>query len=243
MYSRILRSTVLLAGAALACFGFSTIAQAQVAVTFTGGYSTIFSNNDGMFGAGIYSANIDGAASSSGIICDDYRDEITTNETWNANAYQVSSLTAANLGETLFGNTIGLSGYAEVAALGSMMFNNDTKFGFLSGITQSDLASAIWDITTPGGIQGLDLRAHALVWAVEATFSNSSRAQTYLSSLSDLWVLTPNPHPGFGSEPQEMLIRHLNVPEGGAPLMYLLLAALSCFGALFIGRRRFQSAR
>jgi len=238
------KSTVLLAGAAIFCIGFSTVARAENLVTFTGGYTTTFSNRDGDFGAGIYSANIDGMPSSSGIICDDYRDEIATNETWNANAYQVSSLTAANLGETLFGNTIGFSGYAEVATLASMMFNNDSTFGFLSGITQSELASAIWDITTPGGIHGLDPRAKILVAFVKASFSGrSTAAQSYLSSLTNLWILTPNPHPGFGLEPQEMFIRGLNVPEGGAPLLYLLLAALACLGAMFVGRPRARIAQ
>lgn len=244
MNSRTLRSTVLLAGAALACFGFSTIARAEVPVTFTGGYSTIFSNSNCAFGVGIYRAKINGKLSSSKINCDDSRDEITTNQTWNASAYQDSSLTADSPGDTPFSNTNDFAGYAEVATLDSMMLGNIFPYSALSGITQPELTSAIWNVAAPGGVNGLDANATALVASVETTFSgNSTATRSYLGSLSNLWILTPNPHPGFGLNPHRMLIRHLNVPEGGDPLLYLLLAALSCFGAMFVSRRRSQTAQ
>jgi hypothetical protein len=139
-----LKSAVLLAGAAIFCFGFSATARAESSVTFTGGYTTTFSNSGGHFGTGFYS--------------DDYRNEITTNDTWNGNDHQ----------------------------------------------------------------------------DVKGSFSGRS----YLSSLTNLWILTPGPHPGFGWKPQKRFIRGLNVPEGGAPLLYLLLAGLSCFGTLFLSRRK-----
>lgn len=163
MNSLTFKSTVLLAGAAFFCFGFSAAARAGDSVTFTGGYTTTFSNSDG-----IYSANINGTSSRSGIISDDYKNEITTNETWNANDFQV----------------------------------------------------------------------------VEGSFlGRSTAAQSYLGSLTNLWILTPNSHPGFGWERRRMYIRGLNVPEGGAPLLYILLAGLSCFGALFVSIRRPRTAQ
>lgn len=244
MNSRILKSTMLLAGAALACFGFSTTARAEVPVTFTGGYSTIFSNADCAFQVGVYRVNIDGKPSSSKINCDDYRDKIATNQAWDADTYQDSSLPADRRRETPFGDTNDFSGYAEVAALGSMMLGNDSTYSEISGITQGELGSAIWGATAPAGTRGLDANANALGTSVETIFSgHSSAAQSYSGSLSNLWILTPNSHPGFGSEPHKMQIRHLDVPEGGSPLLYLLLAALSCFGALFIGWRRSRTAR
>jgi len=168
-----LKSAILLAGAALFCFG-SSAARAENSVTFTGGYSTTFSNSDGHFGAGIH-----GTPFHSGIISDDYRNEITTDETWNGNAYRVSGLTASNFGEPFFGNSIG----------------------------------------------------------------SSTDAQSYLGSLTNLWILTPNSHPGFGFKPSGIFIRGLNVPEGGAAILYLLLAGLSCFGALFLSRRKARTAQ
>lgn len=168
MNSLTLKSTVVLAGAALFCFGFLPAARAEGSVTFTGGYTTTFSTSDGDFGGGSYHANVNGAHYGSRIISEDYRDEIITNETWNANDDQ------------------------------------PTRVNFLG---------------------------------------RSTAAQSYLGSLTDMWILTPGPHPGFGWEPHKMFIRGLNVSEGGAPLLYILLAGLSIFGALFIGRRRKQPAQ
>ncbi|MFY9852344.1 MAG: hypothetical protein WAK26_00530 [Terracidiphilus sp.] len=217
------------------CCGLPALAQDVVSVQFTGGYTTTWGNSGGNYGAGIYSGTINGA-SSPGIICDDFNDEITSGETWNANAYQASSLTASNIDETLFGKTVGITGYAEVGTLVSMMFNNSTTYGSLTGITQAELSSAIWDITAPGGISGLDANALALVVAVEGVYNgNSSLAQSYLATLTNLWILTPNPEgPG---EPQEMWTENLSVPEGGTALMYLLLAGLSCFGAMLFNSK------
>jgi hypothetical protein len=224
-----------IAGAALLCLGLPAFGQSVVSVDFTGGYSTTFANSSGDFGAGIYTGTINGK-SSPGIICDDFNDEVTAGETWNAKAYQASSLASGNIGSTLFGNSIGLTGYAEVATLVSMMFGNTpNSYGGITGITQSELASAIWDITTPGGINGLDAKAKALVASVELAFTgNVSKATTYLATLTNLWILTPDPLTGVGSgEPQEMWTENLKVPEGGAASMFLLLAGVSCFGAMF----------
>jgi hypothetical protein len=229
----------IIAGAALFCLGLPAHGQTVVNVDFTGGYSTTFANSSGDFGAGVYTATINGG-SSPGIICDDFNDEVTSGEKWKAKAYEASSLASGNIGSTLFGNTIGLTGYAEVATLVSMMFGNTpNSYGGITGITQSEIASAIWDITTPGGISGLDKTAKALVAAVESTFGgNVSKATSYLATLTNLWILTPDPLTGVGSgEPQEMWTEGLSMPEGGSALMFLLLAGGTCFGAMFLKYR------
>lgn len=234
--------TAAIVGAALCCLGLPAMGQQLVSVQFTGGYSTTFANSDGDFGAGIYTGTVNGAATP-GIVCDDYHDDISSGETWNANAYQASSLASGNLDNTLFGSAIGLDGYAEIATLVSMMFGNSSTYTngstTITGITQSELSSAIWYITTPGGINGLDSKALSLVSAVESAFgTDTAKATTYLSNLTNLWILTPNPLTGIGNgEPQEMWTMNLSVPEGGAALMYLLLAGLTCFGAMFYSRR------
>jgi hypothetical protein len=226
-------------GIALLCFGRLAIGQSIIsspgtnAVTYTGNYSTIFNNQDGSFGAGTYSAVINGTGSSSGIICDDYKDEITSGEQWSANAYQAQSLASGNVSNTLFGSTVGLTGYAEVATLVNMMFSGGTAFGNISGIKQAEISAAIWDITTSGGIKGLDSNALALVTAVESEYGgNTSAATSYLATMTDLWILTPTAsEPG---RPQEMWVA---VPEGGAAVMYFLLAGAFCFGAMFFRHR------
>jgi hypothetical protein len=227
-----------IAGSSLLCLALPALGQQEVSVDFTGGYSTTFSNSNGDFGAGIYTATINGT-SSPGIICDDFYDDVHSGEVWNAKAYQASSLASGNIGSTLFGNQIGLTGYAEVATLVSMMFSNGTSYGGITGITQTELASAIWDITSPGGINGLDAKAKALVAAVELAFGgNVAKATSYLAGLTNLWILTPDPKTGVGSgEPQEMWTQYLNVPEGGATFMFLLLAGFSCFSAMFFKYR------
>src|ERR1039458_5588751 len=83
----------------------------QTTIDFTGGYTTTWGNVSGDFGAGIYSATIDGL-SSPGIICDDFNDEIVSGETWSATAIRASTL-SSNLESTFFGGAIGLNGYAE----------------------------------------------------------------------------------------------------------------------------------
>jgi len=234
----IARGLAVIAGSALFCFGLPAFGQEVVSVEFTGGYSTTWGNNSGDYGAGIYTATINGATSSSGIICDDFNDQVTTNETWNAKAYQASSLASGNINDTLFGSTIKLTGYAEVATLVSMMFSGSSTYGSITGITQAEISSAIWDLTLGGTnlvekLQGLDSKAQALVSAVYLAFNgNNTASQTYLATLTNLWILTPTP---LGPhEPQEMWTM---LPEGGAAFMFLLLAGASCFGAMFFKYR------
>ena len=237
MNSLTLKSTVLLAGTAFFCLGFSVAARAEDSVTFTGGYTTVFSNSDGASETGNYSADTGGKPSPSGITCDSHSDATTTNEAWDTQACQTPNFMVANLGETLFDNADGSFKYAEVAALGSMMFGGISTYGAPSDITQPEFASAIWNVTNPGNTDGLDANSAALVGAVETGFSGNSNA------VGNRWILTPNPHLGFGFNPQKVNIRYLKVSEGGNPMLYILLAMLSLFGALFVGRRRARTAQ
>ena len=229
------------AGLALLCLSVPALGQQTVSVDFTGGYSAVWGN----WGAGVYSANISnisGSPVTSGMICDDFNDEIYTNETWSAHAYQASSLTSSNIGETLFGSSIGLTGYAEVATLASMMFGGSSTYGSITGITQADLSAAIWYITSGSGgkLGGVSLTATELnlVAAVESAFNGKlSKAQSYLAGLTNLWILNPisgSQNPLNDGRPQEMWVE---APEGGAALAYLLLGGLFCFGALLKRRR------
>jgi len=224
--------------------GLSAFGQ-TVTVGYTGGYSTTWSNNSGDYGAGIYTGTINGVTSPSGIICDDFKDNVTSGETWKATAVQASSLASGNVSGLLFGGSytgagyanIGVTGYAEVATLVSLMFGGGKTYGSITGITQAELSSAIWDITAGGSLQGLDSTATKLVAAVETAFGGkTAAAKTYLAGLTNLWILTPTPA-GKDGEAQEMWTQNLSVPEGGAALMYLLLAMLFCGGAFFMRNR------
>ena len=53
-----------------------------------------------------------------------------------------------------------------------------------------------------------------------------------LSSFGNLWLYVPTPLSGS----QEMW-GNVAVAEGGTAFLYLLLAGLSCFGAMFLRRR------
>ena len=229
-------SVVLFAG--LSAFGQT------VTVDYTGGYSTTWSNDSGNYGAGIYTATINGVTSSSGIICDDFQDNVNPGETWQATAVRASSLASGNVSGLLFGGSnpgyfnVGVTGYAEVATLVSMMFSGTKTYSGVTGtITQAEISSAIWDITAGGALQGLDNTAKQLVAAVEKAFNGkTSAAETYLATLTNLWILTPTPA-GKDGEAQEMWTENLSVPEGGAALMYLLLASLFCGWAFFLRNR------
>jgi hypothetical protein len=235
-----------IATAALLCLGATARAQSVVSVEFTGSYTTTWGNAGGDYGAGIYGGVINGG-SSPGIICDDFNDEIYSGESWKANAYQASQLTATDpstglpyLDDTLFGSKIGFTGYAEMAMVVSAMFSGSSSVAGVTGLTQAELASVLWDIGLGGGLQGLDAKALKLFAALQSYFTTST-AKAYMNSMSSLWILTPSQLGPL--EPQEMWTESLMVPEGGAALLYLLIAGISCFGGIFTQKRGLQAKR
>jgi hypothetical protein len=217
------------AGAILSCLGVTSRAQSDT-VKFSGSYSTTWDGDD----AGIYGGTVNGSTSP-GFVSDDFTGQIHSGESWQGNAIDVSQLTATDpstgkpyLDNTLFGSKIGVAGYAEMAMLVSMMFNGSTSFNVITGLTQSELSSAIWAIGS-GNLEGLDAKTLLLIVDLGVYFSTHS-ATAYLDSMSNLWILT--------SSSGEVWTEGLSVPEGGAALLYLLIAGVSCFGGLLMQRRR-----
>lgn len=195
--------------------------------------------SDGVFNnayAGVYDATASGF-SSGNVICDDWNDEVYAGETWKATSYQASTLTSTT--NTYFMGSIGLAGYAELATLVSMEFNKSPAY------TNVELNTAIWAITGGLSVSSLDAKAQALVASVIAYVNGQSSLTGYLAQFSNLWILTPvkgSQNPLADGNPQEFWIAdgslpNINVPEGGAALLYLLLAGFSCFGAMFIRSR------
>ena len=105
---------------------------------------------DGCVGAGLYGGTINGVnvgagQSVPGMICDDYFDNITAGQTWKANGVNAGSLTTSNIGSlTLFGASIGVAGYTEVAYLANVML---TTTG-LTSTQQGAISEGIWFITS-----------------------------------------------------------------------------------------------
>ena len=97
------------------CFG------QNATMYFNGGYQgSNWTYGNETVGTGFYDGSINGVAvgpgqpGGLGMICDDFRDNIYSGETWTANAVNASTLTSSNLGQTLFGTSIGLTGYQQV---------------------------------------------------------------------------------------------------------------------------------
>jgi hypothetical protein len=237
-----------IAGSMLLCLGIPAFGQ-DVTIDFTG----IANYNVQALGAyagyytGTVTANGSTVVENPGFICDDYNNEIfLPSESWQATATSFSSLASGGLSNTLFANTIGLAGYAAIANLASLM--STTPAG-----GQGDISAAIWYIGSVGSgnvvpWSSLDSTAKSYVnqmLTLYGSFGASSGDSAALAELSgsSLWIYTPTGSgitPANDPFPQEFIgnVAVLPVPEGGAALMYLLLAGISCFGAMFLNLRR-----
>jgi len=240
------RELAAIIGSAALCLALPALGQNSITLTSVNGQYSAgdLSNNTGGPGeqvyTGIYYSTVDGTANTP-TICDDFNHNVNIGQTWNATALNTSSLNSGNIGQTAFGATIGLVGYAEVATLVAEIFtlNNGTakSFGNGTNVTGTDLSEAIWAITTPGGIKGISANAVAIVSWVQGLYGSSSAAQSFLNKLN-LWILTPSPY--ASSSAQEFWAPggpSYHVPEGGSALLYLLLAGASCFGAMKFSAR------
>jgi hypothetical protein len=212
------------------CLALPALGQVTVSMPAGATGTGTWNSPEGDVYTGIYTGTVSGLPGANpGIICDDYNDTVTPPEVWTATALQVSSLNVNNINQTMFGSTIGLQGYLEVATLVSDMFSGN------SGYTPTELSSAIWYITSGGfglgsqnGFQQLDKAAQALVTQLQNEFGSLSTgsAEQLLAAFTNLYILTPSSWPAVDGQPQEMFV---SVAEGGAALMYLLLGALFCF--------------
>lgn len=232
----------------------SALAQQDVTIDFTGVLNTSVQTLGAY--AGYYTGTVNGVASTPGFICDDYNNDIfLPTESWQATATAFSSLATSPtaLNSTLFGNTIGIAGYAAIAYLSNLMASTPA-----SG--QADIAAAIWYIGSIGSSSAasiwsqLDSTARGYVYQLLGNSTTAglydgtdgfTGASIYTSAAtaelgtSSLWLYTPTGAqivPVGDPFPQEF-VGNVAVPEGGTALMYLLLATLFCGGALFLRNR------
>ena len=198
---------------------------------FNGGYQgSNWTYGSETVGTGFYDGSINnvqvgpGQPGGPGMVCDDFNDNITSGETWTASAFNASTL-SSNIGSLLFGSTIGVTGYTEVAYLVYQMFTTSPN-----AANQAAYSEAIWALT--GGVSASALTGQAL------TFYNNAKlyyGSMTTSELASLWIYTPNPR--GPNEAQEMW-GMVPVPEGGSAIAYLLLAGICCSAAMFSRRRQ-----
>jgi hypothetical protein len=228
-----MKRALLLVVAALVFCVPSVIGQ-NTTMNFNGGYQgSNWTYGSETVGTGFYDGSINGVQvgpgqpGGAGMICDDFNDTVTAGETWTASGISASSLNSSNLAQTLFGTTIGLKGYTELAYLVNQMFTTSPN-----SASQAAYSEAIWALT--GGVLPSKLTGQALT-LYNTAISLYTSGKISLTQFAGLWIYTPNPRgPGEAQEMWGMVA----VPEGGAALAYLFLAGLACFGAMFLRSRR-----
>lgn len=243
-----------LVGMILLCLGIPAYGQ-YVTINFTG----IANPSVQALGAyaGYYTGTVtaNGVTTSSqpGFICDDYNNSIfLPNESWQATATSFASLVTPGgtptsaLNSVLFGNTIGISGYAAIAYLSNLMASTPAT-------GQGDISAAIWYIGSIGtgtlSLSSLDSIAQGYVTSLLGTGSMFGAVGSVTSAAvneletSSLWIYTPtgqNIVPSGYPFPQEFVgsVAVISVPEGGAAILYLLLALFACAGAIYFRQRK-----
>jgi len=230
--------TFLMIAAALLFLVPSVLGQ-NTTMQFNGGYQgDNWSYGGETVGTGFYDGSINGVQvgpgqpGGPGMVCDDFNDTVHPGESWTANGIDAANLSSSNIGQTLFGTAIGLQGYTEVAYLVNQMFTTSPN-----GATQAAYSEAIWALT--GGVSPSKLTGQALTF-YDAAIALYTSGKISLTQFANLWIYTPDPQgPGQAQEMWGLVA----VPEGGAALVYLLLAGLSCCGAMFWRSRSRECAR
>ncbi len=177
------------------------------------------------------------------MICDDFKDA----SDYKAATYTTNSF--STLGSTLWGSSLLRQGdtMTQITALYEQAGWLAIGMIHATGAQQGYYSYALWAVFDPTDVLSWLYNAHD--WAAcNAVFGNrsctSSQAapgsllysaeQNYMDgNYSNLMILTPNGC-GINCPEQEFFVF---VPEGGAPLLYLVLAGLACFVAVCRSRR------
>jgi hypothetical protein len=202
---------------ALLCFAPSAFANSNLTMTGAG------SNVMGGVYVGPYYATVNGVANTM-VICDDFADDSAIGHSWNFTANNFSTL-----GSALWGNQT--KNYEAAAWLTLQMLSlngnpsNATQVGYIS--------FAIWSLFDKSALNGLNSTQLAGVnlWLGKVP-SNLTPGL-----FANMVLLTPQGCTnGPGSCPGQEFFQVM--PEGGSAAMYLLLAGLTCFGAMRYRRRQ-----
>jgi hypothetical protein len=211
---------------AMLCFAPGALAQQSLELVGVNG------NNYAGIYIGPYDIQVGGSSGPTyGMICDDFNDDINIGSTWTAKPISVSSTT---LSQTLFGSQSGaLMGYEEAAALSyAIMFNNQ------GSSANALMQYAIWAIFSPTQVQNWlkanDGSHYASDWQTIQGWITWASQHGSQSLLSEFVVWTPQNCQSGNCAGQEFF---QYVPEGGTALMYLLMAGIFCFGAMWMRSR------
>jgi hypothetical protein len=221
-------------------------AFAQVGVTLTApnpnySWNDTYYNED--VSVGPYVATVNNVANQA-VICDDYSDSVWVGEHWNASEMNFSNLSMSTLGNTMWGATDGSNAstfnmYLEAAWLAEKLISAPNNNTIVAAIQY-----AMWGIfnsnALSGGPQGSG-QTSASYWY------NLATSQTGLSAseFSNLDILTPlNSNNSVCKANQGCAQEYfLLAAEGDTAAMYLLLAAIVCFGAMFFRSRQNPAKR
>ena len=202
---------------ALLCF--APCAFANSSLTMTGAGNNIMGN----VYVGPYYATVNGVLNTP-VICDDFADDSVIGHSWNFTANNFSSL-----GSALWGNQA--SNYEAAAWLTIQMLslngnpNNAAQVGYIS--------FAIWSLFDKNALNGLNSTQLAGV----GVWLNKIPSNLTLGQFSNFVILTPQGCTnGPGTCPGQEFFQVM--PEGGSAAMYLLLAGLTCLGAMLFRRRQ-----
>jgi hypothetical protein len=203
---------------------------------------------------GPYVGNLDGINPVQRFVNDDFAD-MNLNPGWGGQLHWDStSFNAAYIGDNWstvqgslkYGSAIGMVGYAQIANLVMAMFGGDianpggSPTTMINGLNvaghttteiEQALNEAIFAIANPSLAGSINTLAAQLLAAVQGAVT-SANAQTVLESYKDLWVFAPK------NSGDIELWTLFSVPEGGAALLYLMLAGSICLGGI-----RFSGAR
>jgi hypothetical protein len=216
--------------AMLLFFAPCALGQGSVGINMSSGGPYVM---NGVY-VGAYSATVNGQASQ--IICDDWSHDTYLNESWTANVTNFSNLSSST--QPIWSSKSGASTlYADAAWLATQMFVPANQ----NNNAQGYLAYALWSLFNPSALNGLSTSQLA---GVNAWLAKIPAGLTP-SQFANFFIYTPDLSKsitcGGGScptaPPQEFL-GFISAPEGGAALLYLLLAAASCFGAIVLRHRR-----
>jgi len=219
-----------LAVLAILCCVPCAFGQGSVGITLTSGGPYVM---NGIY-VGPYTGSVNGQSTQ--IICDDFKDDSFINESWTANVTNFSNLGSSSTPKwSSLNNSSTL--YADAAWLASQMLlpaNQNTT-------TEGYLAYALWSLFNPNGLAGLNSTQLAGVegWlsAIPSGLTPSQFANFFIYTPNTSLPITCSGGPCPTIPPQEFF-GFLPAPEGGSALLYLLLAAASCFGAFLIRSRR-----
>ncbi len=170
------------------------------------------------------------------IICDDIKDDQNIGSPYDYNVVNYNSITTGSNTNVMFGNLTNAGAlYGEAAYLMIELFQNPSN--------AAKLTFAIWDVFDNAAVlaqmgghsDNPDYMAvQALVADAESNYGSAN-----LSSVS---FLVPVGCEGVGLDKcyqnGQQVQEFGMVPEGGAALMYLLLAGVTCFGAIFYSRHQ-----